>query len=102
MDAVDVDRPQIEASLQRFLADVLRLEIAPVDRDLELVSDGHIDSMDLVRLAGHLEALLGIEISDDDIGDLHFGSIARMLAYAESRLAESGLPAGEPPSSREG
>ena len=78
----------IEADLQRFLGEVLRLEIAPVDRDLELVSDGHIDSMDLVRLAGHLEELLGIEIPDDDVGDEHFGSIARMLAYAQRRAAQ--------------
>ena len=86
MGARGLDEAAIEASLQRFLSDVLRLEIAPVDRDLELVSDGHIDSMDLVRLAGHLEELLDVEIPDDDVDDLHFGSIGRMLAYAQGRL----------------
>ena len=57
---------------------------------LELVSDGHIDSMDLVRLAGHLEDFLGLEIPDDDIADGHFGSIARILAYVKRRQSSGG------------
>jgi acyl carrier protein len=76
---------EIEASLQRFLAEVLRLRIAPVELGLELVSGGHLDSMDLVRVASHLERLLGIEIPDDDVDDEHLGSLARMLAYVEAR-----------------
>lgn len=76
----------LEAALQTFLADVLRVRVAPVARDLELVGDGYLDSMDLVRLAAHLEELLGLEIADDEISDENLGSIARVLAYVEGRV----------------
>lgn len=82
-----MDEAALEASLQRFLSDVLRLPAAPVARDVELVEDGHVDSMDLVRLAAHLEQELGIEIPDDDVADENFGSIGRILAYAARRNA---------------
>lgn len=80
-----MNETELEASLQTFLHDVLRLAMAPVDPGLELVTEGHIDSMDLVRLAAHLEDVLGIEISDEDVNDKHFGSVRKMLAYAASR-----------------
>jgi acyl carrier protein len=80
-----VESSDLEADLQSFLAETLRLRIAPVDRDLELVSSGHLDSMDLVRIAAHLEDVLGVEIPDDDINGEKLGSISRMLAYAEGR-----------------
>jgi acyl carrier protein len=82
-----VDAAALEADLQDFLADVLRVRIAPVARELELVSGGHLDSMDLVRIAAHLEEVLGVEIPDDDISDDNLGSIARMIAYAERRAS---------------
>lgn len=82
-----MDAPALEADIQTFLADVLRVRIAPVEPDLELVSNGHLDSMDLVRLAAHLEEVLGVAISDDDITDENLGSISRMLAYAERRAS---------------
>lgn len=82
-----MDPSALEADLQDFLAEVLRVRIAPVARDLELVSSGHLDSMDLVRIAAHLEEVLGVEIPDDDISDDNLGSIARMIAYAERRAS---------------
>jgi acyl carrier protein len=82
-----VQAPALEADLQTFLADVLRVRAAPVERDLELVSNGHLDSMDLVRIAAHLEEVLGVAIPDDDITDENLGSISRMLAYAERRVS---------------
>lgn len=78
-----MDEATLESSLQEFLKDVLRLRIAPVERDAELVADGHVDSMDLVRIAAHLEELLDIEIPDDDVNDENFGSLARTLQYCE-------------------
>ena len=81
---MDVDT--VEASLQEFLRDELREQGAPVAQDAELVTSGLIDSMDLVRIATHLERLLGVSIPDDDINLEHFESIARILAYLETKL----------------
>ena len=80
----------LEESIQKFLADEVRLDIAPVALDLELVSDGYIDSMDLVRIAGHLEDVLALEIPDDDVNDAQLGSLARILAYAKRRQSPGG------------
>ncbi len=80
----------LEASIQKFLAEVIRLDIAPVALDLELVSDGYIDSMDLVRIAAHLEDVLDLEIPDDDVNDDHFGSVARILVYVKRRQSPGG------------
>jgi len=82
-----VDDAAIEASLLRFFADILRLDVTPIGRDLELLSGGHIDSMDLVRIAAHLEELLDLEIPDEDIHDDHFGSTGRILTYVARRCA---------------
>ena len=82
-----MDDAAIEASLLAFFSDVLRLEVSPIGRDLELLSNGHIDSMDLVRIAGHLEQLLGFEIPDEDIRDEHFESTGSILAYVARRRA---------------
>ncbi len=81
-----MDADAIEASLQEFLRDELRVKDAPVARDVELVTTGIIDSMDLVRIAAHLERLLGVSIPDEDVNQEHFDSIARMLAYLETKL----------------
>ena len=82
-----MDDAAIEASLLGFFSDVLRLDVAPIGRDLELLSGGYVDSMDLVRIAAHLEQLIDLEIPDEDIHDDHFGSTGRILAYVASRRA---------------
>ena len=81
-----MDADAIEASLQEFLRDELRVKDAPVARDVELVTTGIIDSMDLVRIAAHLERLLGVSIPDEDVNEENFDSIARMLAYLKTKL----------------
>ncbi len=85
-----MDASALEESIQKFLADEVRLDIAPVALDLELVSDGYIDSMDLVRIAAHLEDVLDLEIPDDDVNDDRLGSVARILAYAKRRQGPGG------------
>ena len=85
-----MDASALEESIQKFLADEVRLDIAPVALDLELVSDGYIDSMDLVRIAAHLEDVLDLEIPDDDVNDDRLGSVARILAYVKRRQGPGG------------
>ncbi len=73
--------------LQRYLGEQLELAIAPVRPDEPLIENGHIDSMDVVRIAAHLEDLLGVEIPDQDVSDENFGSLERIVAYATGRGA---------------
>jgi acyl carrier protein len=52
-----------------------------------LVSTGLVDSVDLVRVAGFLEAELGIVIPDGDVTVDHFDSVGSMVAYVHARSA---------------
>ncbi len=79
-----MDAAAIEASIRVFLADELRIDLAPLDRDSELVSTGIVDSMDLVRLATHLERCFDVTIPDAEIDVGRFGTIARIVAYVET------------------
>ena len=81
-----MDASSIEASLRAFLRDQLRVRDLPEDSDAELVSSGLIDSVDLVRVATHLERELGIAIPDSEIEFERFDSIAKITALALSKL----------------
>ena len=83
-----MDAARIEARLRAFLRDELRVEAVPDDPDAALVSSGVIDSVDLVRIATHLERELGIEIADADIRPERLDSIAKIVAIAVARLGE--------------
>ncbi len=81
-----MDSFKIESSLRAFLRDRLRVRDLPDDPEAELVSSGLIDSIDLVRVATHLERELGISIPDSEIELERFDSIAKMTEFAVSKL----------------
>ena len=81
------DPEGFERKLLDFLQHELDVPEAELDREAALVTTGLMDSMDLVRLASHLERELGIEIPDRDITAENFDSIAKTIAYAERRLS---------------
>lgn len=72
---------EIEATILAFIRDELRLDVADVEPDTELVSSGRIDSTDLVRLAAHLERSFDIEIPDEDVTAENLDSIAMTARY---------------------
>ncbi len=81
-----MDPEKLEASIRSFLRDDLRVAIDDVPRDEDLVTTGLIDSTDLVRLATHLERMLGITIPDQDIRVENFDSIVKILDYVATRI----------------
>ncbi len=81
-----MDPEKLEASIRSFLRDDLRVAIDAVPRDEDLVTTGLIDSTDLVRLATHLERMLGITIPDQDIRVENFDSIVKILDYVATRI----------------
>ena len=83
-----MDAARIEARLRAFIRDDLTVEDVPEDPDAALVSSGVIDSVDLVRIATHLERELGIEIPDAEIRPERLDSIAKIVALAVARLGD--------------
>jgi acyl carrier protein len=76
----------LEGVLLAFLRDDLRVRNEAITRETELVSEGLIDSTDLVLLATHLERTLDLEIPDEDISVDNFDSVAMILDYVERKL----------------
>ena len=79
-------REALEKRVRAFLRDELDVDESQLTPESELVTTGLIDSMDLVSLATFLERSLGITIPDRDINADHFDSIAKILAYVETKL----------------
>lgn len=80
------DLASFEASLRRFLTEVLGLPTSGVGRDASLVRSGVVDSVGLVRLAAFLEAELDLTIPDRDVTADHFDSLAAIDAYVRRRI----------------
>ena len=68
------------------------LELAPdftgdVGDDTPLADGGlGLDSLSLIDLVAAMESDLGVVVSENDITDEHFGTVARVLRLLESRL----------------
>jgi acyl carrier protein len=76
----------LEGIILAFLREDLRVRDEAITRETELVSEGLIDSTDLVLLATHLERTLDLEIPDEDISVDNFDSVAMILDYVERKL----------------
>ena len=82
---MSADATELEAEIFRYLEKKLRVKTAELTRDAPLVSNGLVDSGNLVRLATHIERLTGVSIPDRDIDADHFDSIEMILAYVERK-----------------
>jgi acyl carrier protein len=78
-----MDTEALERDVRTWLEE--KLDLTGLGRDDELVSNGLVDSGNLVRLATKIERLTGVEIPDRDIDAEHFDSIALIVAYVQAR-----------------
>jgi acyl carrier protein len=78
-----VDPEALEKQIFSYLEE--KLGIVGVGRDEPLVSNGLLDSGNLVRVATQVERLAGITIPDQDINAECFDSVAMIVAYAASK-----------------
>ncbi len=76
------ERVEIEAALQRFIAEEL-LE-TPFDGDDPLVA-GEVDSLGIEQLIEYVFELWGAELDDEEIVEENFESIAALAALVESK-----------------
>lgn len=64
---------EIEEKICTILTDIKQMEGI---RDKKLVSDGLLDSFDMIRLVGSLENEFGIKIQGDEINLENFDTVA--------------------------
>jgi acyl carrier protein len=51
----------------------------------DLLLSGLLDSLGVLRLIGHIEATLGVQIPAQDVTIEHFGSIQAIASYLETQ-----------------
>jgi acyl carrier protein len=80
VEALDVVKEIHDYILAEFAAE--RSEVAP---DENLLAQGIIDSMGIMKLVTFLEERFGIEAVDDDLVPENFGSIELLRAFVERK-----------------
>lgn len=78
--------PSISEAVLAAILDVAPdLEGENLDPATDLQLDLGLDSIDLLNIAGRIEARTGVEIPDSEFSDLH--RIGSLIAFVESRSA---------------
>ncbi len=76
-------------SLKQMLIDFIcqnfMVEEHEIDLDESLIDQGIIDSFGLVEISGFLKKEFGIETDQSDMNRANFGSIEKIVIYAESK-----------------
>jgi acyl carrier protein len=88
--------PMIDLStVRKFInGELLYREDQAIEHTMNLIENGVIDSMTLLRLVSFLESQYGIEIPDEDIVPDHFRSLASIEAFLSSHVNGSQQPKG--------
>jgi acyl carrier protein len=76
------DASPIESSIAAFVAEELIGDSgAAVDVEQNLISDGSLDSVGVMRLVAHLETTFGVKIPPTDLVPEHFRTIRLMANH---------------------
>lgn len=84
MEKMEVD---IALILKTFIVEELLSGEVELDNDDNLLADGMVDSLGMLRLVSHIEAELNIKIPHSDLVIETFRTIETITHYLEQRLA---------------
>ncbi len=75
-----------QSAIERFIVDDLLSGSRPnLGPEEPLFSSGTLDSLGTLRLISFLEEQFGMTISDGDVGEDNFGTLAKLAAFVDSR-----------------
>ena len=74
-------------TLKTFIVEELFNGELELDNDDNLLADGMVDSLGMLRLVAHIEAQLNIKIPHSDLVIENFRTIGTITHYLEQRLA---------------
>ena len=81
---------KIQSEIEQFIIeDLLSGSRTAVDPDEPLYGSGNLDSLGTLRLINFLEEHYGLQIGDGEVGDENFGSLSKLAAFVEQKLARS-------------
>ncbi|MFK8031425.1 MAG: acyl carrier protein [Gammaproteobacteria bacterium] len=81
----------MQTQINRFITQELLEEEEPIEADENLLSDGMVDSLGMLRLIGFIDETFNIAIPPEDFIVDHFKSLDQLMIYLEKRKEESGL-----------
>ena len=74
--------------LREFIVEDLLADEFPIGLDDNLLADGMIDSLSVVRLVAFIEDEFGHTVPPDDITIDHFGTVNQLADYLESQPSD--------------
>ena len=76
----------IDALRDYVRQELLNDEDLSIEDDQDLLLSGLLDSLNVVRLAGHIEQSCEISIPPEDMVLEHFGTLNQISAYVRTRI----------------
>ena len=80
-----------------IVRELLRTRDAAIDPEVNLFTDGYVDSVGIMRLIAHLEAAFDLRIPPTDLVPDNFRSVSVMARYLAGRRREPTSAAAAPP-----
>lgn len=86
----------IESDIREFLIQTLGHAGDPADLTLDypLIETGVVDSMGMLELILWIEQRYGIDVQDEDVLPVNFGSVGSIATYIGARLSKGAGTAG--------
>ena len=78
---------ELREALREYIAEELLDDDAPVADDDNLLADGMVSSLGMLRLVGFIEASWGVTVPPEDFTIEHFRTVAALDSYLTARLA---------------
>jgi acyl carrier protein len=75
----------IAREIHDFVLTQFASERSEVDGNENLLAQGIIDSLAILKLVAFLEERFGVEVEDDDLVPENFGSIGQLRAFVERK-----------------
>ena len=76
----------IREELCSYISEVLLEDDEPIEANDNLLADGMVDSMGMLRLVTHIDEVWNIRVPPDDFTIENFKTVATIEAYLKSRL----------------
>lgn len=78
-----------ETAIRDFLVTTFLPDMQPnqIERDLDLLESGVVDSLGLLTLISWIEEHFEIDVGDEDLSPENFDSVAMITEYVEAHLS---------------
>ncbi|MFK7888464.1 MAG: acyl carrier protein [Gammaproteobacteria bacterium] len=75
----------LENQLLNYIRDELLDDADDLTADDNLLADGMVDSLGMLRMMDHIEQTFGVTVPPEDFTITHFRSVEKLVAYLGNR-----------------